>query len=58
MDLEGSEVLEKLAEIGKVEAFYQAVDADDFGKITSLLKKAGVDSKTISQVIEQIQNGD
>ena len=27
-DFEGTEVLEKLAEIGKVDAFFEAVDSD------------------------------
>ena len=36
-DLEGTLVLEKLAEIGKVDAFFEAVDSDDFGKAQALM---------------------
>ena len=31
-DFEGTLVLEKLAEIDKVDAFYEAIDSDDFAK--------------------------
>lgn len=37
-DFEGTLVLEKLAEINKVEAFFEAIDSDDFGKAHSLMK--------------------
>ena len=36
-DFEGTLVLKKLAEINKVEAFFEAVDSDDFGKAERLL---------------------
>ncbi len=54
--LEGSLVLEKLAEIGKVDAFFEAIDADDFGKAQSLMKRAGVDSETIAQVLKEMKD--
>ncbi|MGE3974212.1 MAG: hypothetical protein AB7F59_06780 [Bdellovibrionales bacterium] len=36
-DFEGTLVLEKLAEIGKVEDFFEAIDSDDFEKAKSLM---------------------
>ncbi|MBY0472577.1 hypothetical protein K2X30_15540 [bacterium] len=54
--LEGSLVLEKLAEIGKVDAFYEAIDTDDFGKAQALMKRAGVDSETIAQVLKEMED--
>ena len=55
-DFEGTLVLEKLAEIGKVDAFFEAVDSDDFAKARSLMKRAGIDSETISTVIEKMSD--
>lgn len=43
-DFEGTLVLEKLAEIGKIDDFFLAIDSDDFNKAESLMKRAGVDS--------------
>ena len=50
-DFEGTLVLEKLAEIGKVDAFFEAVDNDDFSKAQSLMKRASVDQETINKVL-------
>lgn len=55
---EGTLVLEKLAEIGKVDDFFEAIDSDDFGKATQLMKKANVDAKTISIVIQKMRDAD
>lgn len=55
---EGTLVLEKLAEIGKVDDFFEAIDSDDFGKATQLMKKANVDAKTISIVIQKMSDAD
>ena len=55
---EGTLVLEKLAEINKVEAFFEAVDADDFGRAQSLMKKAGVDALTIAIVLQKMSDGE
>lgn len=57
-DFEGSLVLEKLAQIGKVEDFFDAVDSDDFGKATVLMKQANVDAETIAIVMRKMANGD
>lgn len=55
-ELEGSLVLEKLAEIGSVDEFFEAIDADDFDAAKRLLKSAGVDARTIQQVLKMMQN--
>ena len=54
-DLEGTLVLEKLAEINKVDEFFEAIDSDNIGKAISLMKKAQVDADTITQVLKQIK---
>jgi hypothetical protein len=57
-DFEGTEVLEQLAAIGKVEEFFDAVDSDDVERATRLMKKAGIDAPTIAIVIQKMQAGD
>ncbi len=57
-DFEGTLVLEKLAQIGKVDEFFEAVDSDDFGKAKLLMKKAGIDVETISIVLNKMNAGD
>ncbi len=57
-DFEGTLVLEKLAEIGKVDDFFEAVDSDDFNKAQSLMKKANVDSETIAIVLKKMGDAD
>jgi iron uptake system EfeUOB component EfeO/EfeM len=57
-DFEGTLVLEKLAEINKVDAFFDAIDSDDFGKAKSLMKKAGVDAETIAIVMQKMGDAD
>ena len=54
MNLEGSEVLEKLAEVGKVDEFYQAIDKDDFHAVEGLLEFAGIDEHTIAWVLKEM----
>lgn len=53
-ELEGTRVLEKLAEIGKVDDFFEAVDADDFSKAKRLMVSAGVDSDTMDLVLKKM----
>lgn len=57
-DFEGTLVLEKLAEIGQVDAFFEAIDSDDFGKAQSLMKKAKVDAETMALVLKKMKNAD
>lgn len=53
-DFEGTEVLERMAEVGKLDAFYAAVDADDFARAKSLMKKAGLDEAVIAHVLKKM----
>lgn len=57
-DFEGTLVLEKLAEINKVDEFFEAVDSDDFSKARALMKRANVDSETIALVLQKMENAD
>lgn len=57
-DFEGTLVLEKLAEVGKVEAFFEAIDSDDFDRAKALMKKAQVDAETIAMVLKKMQQAD
>ena len=57
-DFEGTLVLEKLAQKGLVGQFFEAIDSDDFGKATQLMRKASVDSETIQVVMRKMANGD
>lgn len=56
-NFEGTLVLEMLAEIGKVDEFFAAIDADNFGIAQALMKDAGVDMKTIAIVMHQMTDG-
>jgi hypothetical protein len=57
-DFEGTLVLEQLAEIGRVEDFFDAIDSDDVERATSLMKKANVDASTIAMVVRKMEDGD
>ena len=57
-DFEGTLVLEKLAAIGEVEAFFDAVDSDDSRRAASLMKRAGVDLPTITIVLRKMEEAD
>jgi hypothetical protein len=57
-DFEGTLVLEQLAAIGKVEDFFDAVDSDDVGRATTLMKRANVDASTIATVIRKMKESD
>lgn len=57
-DFEGTLVLERLAEIGKVEDFFDAIDADDIPRATALMKKASIDAATIATVIRKMEASD
>jgi hypothetical protein len=57
-DFEGTLVLEKLAEINKVDDFFEAIDSDDFSKAQSLMKRANVDSETIAIVLKKMNEAD
>jgi hypothetical protein len=53
---QGDIILEKLAEIDKVQEFYDAVDSDDFAKIKELLELVNIDQETIELVFKEIKN--
>ena len=57
-DFEGTLVLEQLASIGKVEDFFDAIDADDTERAAALMRKAEVDAATIATVIKKMEEGD
>lgn len=57
-DFEGTLVLEKLAEIGKVDAFFEAIDADDTERAKLLMKRAQVDAETIAVVLKRMTESD
>ncbi len=53
-DFEGTLVLEQLAEAGLVEAFFDAIDADDAGRAVRLMRQAHVDAATIATVVRKM----
>ncbi len=57
-DFEGTLVLERLAEIGQVEDFFDAIDSDDFDRARSLMKKAKLDAETIDMVLKKMNDAD
>jgi len=57
-DFEGTLVLEDLAALDKVDEFFDAIDSDDVGRATALMKAAGIDATTIATVIRKIENAD
>lgn len=57
-DFEGTLVLEKLAAIGKVDDFFDAVDSDDVDRAASLMKRAEIEAATIATVVRKMEEGD
>ena len=57
-DFEGTLVLEKLAEIDKIDDFFEAIDLDDFAKAKALMKQARVDSETIAIVLKKMEESE
>lgn len=58
VEFEGTLVLERLAEIGKVDDFLEAIDADDVERATALMKRAGLDAATVATVVRKLEEGD
>ena len=56
-DFEGTLILEELASRGLLEAFYDAVDADDFARIVALLRTVDIDEEEIAHVVNKITAG-
>lgn len=57
-DFEGTVVLERLAEIDKLDDFFEAIDADDLGRATHLMKQANVDAPTMAMVLRKMEAAD
>ena len=57
-DFEGTLVLEQLATIGEVESFFDAIDSDDIGRATLLMKRAKIEASTIATVIQKMEESD
>jgi hypothetical protein len=57
-DFEGTLVLEQLAEIGRLEDFFDAIDADDAHRAASLMRKAEIDPSTIAIVLKKMEDSD
>lgn len=57
-DFEGTLVLEKLAEVDALDAFFEAIDSDNFEKARQLMFMAGVSSETIHIVMVKMAAGD
>ena len=57
-EFEGTLVLEQLAAIGKVDEFFDAVDADDTRRAIQLMKSADVDASTIATVVRKMEESD
>lgn len=55
-DFEGTLVLEKLGAIGEVDAFYDAIDSDNFKQAKRLMLKAGVDAEMIQIVLKKMED--
>ena len=57
-DFEGTVVLEKLAAVGRVEDFFDAIDSDDVKRAVSLMKEARVDASTVAMVVRKMEDAD
>lgn len=57
-DFEGTLVLEQLAEIGRIDDFFDAIDSDDVPLATSLMKRAKIDASTIAMVVKKMEDSD
>ena len=54
-DFEGTLILEKLAAIGERDAFFDAIDSDDFQEAADLMKRAGVDPTSIQIALRKMR---
>lgn len=57
-DFEGTVVLERLAEVGKLDEFFEAIDSDNFGKARSLMRLAKIDAETVAIVMKKMSDAD
>lgn len=56
--LEGTLILEKLNELNLLDDFYDAVDEDNLDKVQHIMKRARIDSATITMVLKKIEEGE
>jgi hypothetical protein len=57
-DFEGTLVLEQLAAIGKIDEFFEAIDADDARRAVALMRRADLDPSTIATVVKKMEEAD
>ncbi len=57
-DFDGTVVLEKLAAIGRLDEFLDAVDADDVRRAVALMRQAAVEQATIAIVVKKMEAAD
>jgi hypothetical protein len=57
-DFEGTVVLEQLAAIGRIDDFFDAIDADDIGRAVALMRRADLDEATIATVVQKMEDSD
>ena len=57
-DFEGTLVLERLAEIGQLEDFFDAIDSDDVQRAVALMRRAKIDRSTIASVIKKMEDAE
>jgi hypothetical protein len=57
-EFEGTLVLERLAAIGKLDDFFEAIDSDDVGRAVALMRKADLDPPTIATVVKKMKEAD
>jgi hypothetical protein len=57
-DFDGTLVLEKLASIGRIDEFFEAIDADDVQRAVALMRSAAVDQQTIAIVVKKMSAAD
>ena len=55
LELESSEILEKLAEHDLLDAFYEAVDSDKLSRVAQIMRQAPIDEESINSVIDELQ---
>ena len=57
-DFEGTLVLEQLAGIGRLDEFFEAIDADDVARAVALMRRASVAPATIAIVVKKMEEAD
>lgn len=53
-NFDGTLALEKLAELGLLDQFYEAIDSDRLEEVNKLLKSAGLEADSIKSILRQI----